>query len=190
MVDRIGLGEEVLSAKKHKPEGKDEKSFYIINGGLILLWPFLPKFFRSLELTADRKFIDQKSQVKAIHMLQYLASGEQSTYEYVMVLNKVLCGYPIGHSFSSKIEFTDHEIEEAEELLHSVINQLEVLKSTSVQGLRQSFIQRNARLTGKSDQWELQVESKGFDMLLDKLPWGISVARLPWMKKPIYVDWR
>ncbi|MCW9708166.1 contractile injection system tape measure protein [Fodinibius salsisoli] len=190
IADRIGAGEEESSAKKQKSESKEKDSFYITNGGLILLWPFLPKFFRSLELIADRQFIDQASRVKAIHMLQYLASGEQSTYEYVMVFNKVLCGYPIERPFSAKVEFSDNEIEEADELLNAVINRWEALKSTSVQGLQQSFIQRNARLIEQPDQWQLQVESKGYDMLLDKLPWGISVARLPWMEKPIYVNWR
>jgi hypothetical protein len=35
----------------------------------------------------------------------------------------------------------------------------------------------------------LQVEAESFDMLLGKLPWGISTMKLPWMNKPIFTDW-
>jgi hypothetical protein len=34
------------------------------------------------------------------------------------------------------------------------------------------------------------VEKKGYDILLDYLPWGLGLVKLPWMNKPIYVLWR
>jgi hypothetical protein len=27
------------------------------------------------------------------------------------------------------------------------------------------------------------------DVLLDSLPWSVSVVRLPWMAAPLWVDW-
>lgn len=176
--------------EKRRPKVPVEKKFYITNAGLILLWPFLPRFFRKLELTADRQFIDDRSRYKAIHILQYMSSGDLSTYEYIMVLNKLLCGYPVDRPFPSAVDFSENEIHEADSLIESVVGQWEALKNTSVEGFRKSFLQRDARLKEVPKHWELQVESKGFDILLDKLPWGISVVRLPWMDKPIYVDWR
>lgn len=184
-LDRVKITTGVSSQQE-----KQKEEFYVTNAGLILLWPFLPRFFRKLELTAERQFVDRQSRFRAINILQYLVTGERSTFEHVMVFNKVLCGYSVERPFPSDITFSENELQEADALLESAIEQWEALKSTSVEGFRQSFLQRNARLEELPKQWELQVESKGFDVLLDKLPWGISVARLPWMNNPIYVNWR
>jgi hypothetical protein len=34
------------------------------------------------------------------------------------------------------------------------------------------------------------VEPKSYDIVVDYLPWTISVLQLPWMEKRIEVDWR
>jgi hypothetical protein len=36
----------------------------------------------------------------------------------------------------------------------------------------------------------LEVAPRTYDMLLDRLPWSISLVKLPWMTAPIHVDWR
>ena len=184
---KLNRESEFDTQKNRKPVQED---FYVTNAGLIILWPFLPKFFRSLELIIDNRFIDVKAQTKAIHILQYLAAGKQNTFEYVMVLNKILCGYEVHKPIRSKLKFSKNDMDKADEFLESVIKQWEALKNTSPGGFRNSFLQRSARLKEFPDKWELQVETKAFDMLLDKLPWGISVIRLPWMEKPVYTNWR
>ncbi len=37
--------------------------------------------------------------------------------------------------------------------------------------------------------WRLKVARTGYDVLLDRLPWGIGFVLLPWMKQPLYVEW-
>ena len=38
--------------------------------------------------------------------------------------------------------------------------------------------------------WTLQVETRAVDVLLDQLPWGLSMIRTPWMHAMLNVDWR
>ena len=75
-------------------------------------------------------------------------------------------------------------------LLKSVLSNWPALKNTSIAGLRESFLNREAKLQLQDESWKLIVQSKAFDMLLDGLPWSYSTIKLPWMEKPIYVDWR
>ena len=75
-------------------------------------------------------------------------------------------------------------------LLQAMIDNWGALGNTSPQGLRQSFLQRQGRLLLKDDAWHLQVESQGFDMLLDRLPWSFKTIKYGWMQRVIHVDWR
>jgi len=187
------LGREVprvIKESNQKAKYSVHEDFYVTNAGLILLWPFLPQFFRALELTAEKQFIDTGSQCRAIHILQYLVSGKKINFEYVMVLNKILCGYKLSNPFPSSVQLSNNDILQADAFLQMVIHKWKGLKSTSPAGFRKSFLQRNAKFKKQPDHWLLQVETTAFDLLLDKLPWGISVVKLPWMKKPIYTNWR
>jgi hypothetical protein len=56
--------------------------------------------------------------------------------------------------------------------------------------LRESFLQRGGRLQRKGDAWQLAVETRAFDMLLDQVPWSYSTIKFGWMERVIYVDWR
>ncbi|MEI3154023.1 MAG: contractile injection system tape measure protein [Odoribacter sp.] len=56
------------------------------------------------------------------------------------------------------------------------------MKNTSLEGLRHSFLQREGMLE-QEGEWKLTVHPKGLDVLLDSLPWGFSMVRLPWMDK-------
>ena len=63
-----------------------------------------------------------------------------------------------------------------------MIEQWRILKKTSVDGFRESFLQREGRLSLQENGWSLKVARASYDVLLDQLPWGISVVLLPWMK--------
>ena len=79
--------------------------------------------------------------------------------------------------------------QESEALLQSVIAHWGVIKNTSLEGLRESFLQREGKLSFNNNEWYLQVEQKAFDMLLRELPWTIQMIRLPWMKHLLKTDW-
>jgi hypothetical protein len=70
-----------------------------------------------------------------------------------------------------------------------VIERWEKLKNTSAEGLRNSFILREAILYFADDSWSLKVEQKGYDILLQTLPWAYGYIKTPWMKNHLSVEW-
>ena len=141
-------------------------------------------------MTAEQGFKGEIHRVKAMHMLHYLATGQVNAREYEMILNKILCGYPVDDPISHSIQLTEQELTEAKTLTEEIIRHWKILKDISVDGFRDSFLQRNGRLVEESSGWLLMVEQKAYDMLLDKLPWGISTIKLPWMRSVLHVEWR
>ena len=65
-----------------------------------------------------------------------------------------------------------------------------MLGNTTIQGLRETFLMREGLLKKQENSYELHVEEKTFDMLIDKIPWSYGLAKLPWMETPIHVTWR
>ena len=128
--------------------------------------------------------------MRATHMLQFLVNGSTSSPEYLLVLNKFLCGIKTGEPIEREIELNQKEKEVLEGLLQGMIQNWKVLGNTSVAGLRETFLQREGRLQLKNDAWHLLVEPRTFDMLLDQLPWSYSTIKYPWMERVIYVEWR
>ena len=61
---------------------------------------------------------------------------------------------------------------------------------TTAAGLQEEFLQRPGKLTPGKEFNKLQVEAKTLDILLDRLPWNISLIKLPWMDKMLHVEWR
>ena len=45
-------------------------------------------------------------------------------------------------------------------------------------------------LVREDEGWRLDVERRGVDVLLDRLPWALSRAQTPFMAAPLTVDWR
>ena len=82
------------------------------------------------------------------------------------------------------------EEEMVENLLSAVISQWKALGNTSKAGLRENFLQRDGMIVHVEGRWNLKVEARPFDMLIDQLPWGISMFRHPWMMDTLQVEWR
>lgn len=80
-------------------------------------------------------------------------------------------------------------LDEAENLLSQVIKNWPALKNTGIDGLRQMFLSRNGKLIKTEQGFKLIVERKAQDILLDKLQWNISFAKLPWKKELLFVEW-
>ena len=173
---------------EYKPN--DSEFFFIKNSGVVLVHAFLPSLFKAFDwLGEDKKFKDEALRHRAIHLLHYLASGEEQLPEYRLLLPKVLCGLPLDISIERTIVLTDIEKNEAQQMLKAVIDHWKALKNTSLEGLRQGFFERDAKLSHTEKGWLLQVESKTQDILLSQLPWGIGMIKLPWMKEMLFVEW-
>ncbi|MCE7991881.1 MAG: hypothetical protein HEP71_07870 [Roseivirga sp.] len=162
---------------------------YVQNAGLILLWPYLGQFLQAMGLVTDGNFISEKEQKQATLVLQYLLKPEPELDEYKLPLNKLLCGLPISEPVGKSINLSTEELDKCKKLLEATIHNWSALRGTSVEGFQSSFLLRKGVLKRHDSHWLLQVEKMPFDMLMDQLPWPISIVRLSWMNKPIYVEW-
>lgn len=165
---------------------------YVHNAGLVLAWSFLPTLFKRLEYTTPlNKFKDEQLAYRAVHLSEYLATGLEGQPEYRLVLNKLLCGIEQAKPITQGLELSQQEKDTADSLItHGIMGNWSVLKGTTAEGLKETFMTREGKLTETEDSWQLQVEKQSYDMLLDYIQWKINLVKLTWMSKPIYVQWR
>ncbi|MEN8128662.1 MAG: contractile injection system tape measure protein [Pseudomonadota bacterium] len=178
----------VYGVEEKAPEITEE--IYLCNAGQVLVAPYLPRLFSMLDLTENSAFKDPNRAERAVHLLQFMVNERMDTAEYKLVLNKILCGVSTGLPINRKIAIGDREKELIESLLQGMIQNWKSIGNSSVAGLRESFLQREGRLQLKDDTWNLLIEQKPFDMLLDQIPWSFSPVKHPWMERIVYVDWR
>lgn len=162
---------------------------YIFNAGLILLWPFITRFFETIGLVQERNFINSNAAQRAVLLLQFLVDASTESPEHILPLNKVLCGIDLLEPIEANLDITEQEQEECENLLSAVIQNWSILKNTSIAGLRSAFLQREGILKRRDRSLLLQVEQQTHDILLDRIPWSIRVIKLPWMDEVLYVEW-
>ena len=167
----------------------DVESIDVQNAGMVILAPFLPMFFDELGLLDNKQFTDEQAAIRAASILQYVCTGDKELPEHDMVLNKCLCDLPFETPIPGYINLSETEAEEVENLLNSLLKNWKALKSTSIHGLRSTFIHRPGLLKKMENGWSLYIERETVDVLLDHLPWSISIIKLPWNEDPIYVVW-
>jgi hypothetical protein len=162
---------------------------YVDDAGLVLLAPFLPPFFETLDLVRDASFVDLEAHGRAVLLTRFLATGAADSVEPTLALAARLCGWPASEPPPRRLTPTPQESAEASALLASVIEHWAVLKTTSAEGLRHTFLLRDGKLERQPHQWQLTVDRHGVDVLLESLPWGFSIVSLPWMPTPLFVSW-
>ena len=173
--------------KKEVQEHNDKT--YIKNAGLVLLAPFFPTYFSKLGLTEAGGFINEEARHKAFHLLQFLVNGKTMHDEEALFLNKILCGMDILEPVSIAIEIEEKDKEVTEELIQMVIKQWDKLNNMSVEGFRNSFLNRGGYISLIGGSWKLQVKSRGYDVLLQYIPWTYGMIRNSFMDKILYVEW-
>ncbi len=162
------------------------ETIYVDNAGLVLLHPFLTAFFAALKIASGPRLLRPE---RALHLLQFLATGQATAPEFLLPLNKLLCGWPLQEPVEAQIRLTKKEKQEARHLLEAVIQHWTALKNTTPEGLQGTFLCRGGQLSRREQGWLLRVERTGFDILLENLPWGISIVQLPWMEEMLWVEW-
>lgn len=194
-VEKSILEEKNISENNKKtefetPHSKTENIIYVENAGLILFHPFLKSLFEQLDLTENDIWTTKISQHKAILLTQFLINGETRIGENELVLNKILCGFPIKNVVNTQLKITPKEIEKCESLLNAVIEHWKILSDTSIAGLRETFLQRKGKiLLTENEKLELWVKQEGVDILLTQLPWGIEMIKTPWMENFLQSYW-
>lgn len=165
-------------------------SVYIQNSGLVIIHPFLIHLFERLKLYKDKEWTSNRNHHKAILISQYLVTGQTLFFENELVLNKIICGLAPDSVINTRIKLSKKDIAEADAMLESVIAYWKVLKNTSTDGLRETFLNRDGKLVFKDNgKLELWVEQKGVDILMSHIPWGIGMVKTPWMKNFLECNW-
>jgi hypothetical protein len=161
----------------------------IYNSGLILLWPFLTRFFEQLALIKNGEFVNEESRNRAVFLLQQLVFNQIDFPEYDLTLNKLMVGFPLEGHLSPLAELTKDEKDLSISLLNGFISNWDKVNNSSIAAIQETFLQREGILKIKKESSLLVIEKKGVDVLLSSLPWNISIIKLTWMEKPIYVEW-
>jgi hypothetical protein len=164
-----------------------EEGVFVDCAGVVLLHPFLARFFEAVGIAEGDKLLQAE---RALCLLHYLATGLRLAPEYELLLAKVLCNVPLDAPVDSRIEISAAEEEEAAALLSAVIRHWDALGNTSLENLRGSFLVRPGKLAQRYGEYLLQVEQRSYDVLLDRLPWGLGLVQLPWMQRILWVEWK
>lgn len=162
----------------------------VSNAGLVLIHPFLRYFFEGLNLLDQvHRFKSQSDAFKAIHLLQFIATGEENVSEIDLPLNKILCGLDITEPIPMNVMLLEEEKKECIYLIKTVLERWGALKTSNPEALRETYLKRQGILKQEGQSWNLTVERSTFDVMLEKLPWSINLIKLPWLSQILYVEW-
>jgi hypothetical protein len=172
-------------------EGEAAANSFVNGAGIVLLHPYLATFFAKLELldSTGKDFRDTTAREQALQICHWLVTGESQCAEQQTLLYQLLCAWPTG-----AVPTTDHAIPiewltAGEQLLQAVIRNWDKLGQSTPEALREGFLQRSGKLGRDGMGDHLRVEQRGVDVLLEFLPWGIGIVKLPWMKRLLRVEW-
>lgn len=161
---------------------------YIQNAGLILIHPFIKTFFEDCSLLHPntQQLLDPEL---GAHLLHYIATGNTNAPEYDMVFEKFLCNIPVNQTINRHIKLSHKHKAQAKKVIESVQHNWPPMKAASAALLQNEFFQRSGKLVATDYDYNLTIERKAQDILLDKLAWGIGLFKLPWQEKFIFVNW-
>jgi hypothetical protein len=168
----------------------EEDGIYIENAGIIILHPFLTPLFKELGLLDEQDiFLSDECRQRATIILNYLCTGKEIYDEHLLAFNKIVCGLKPEDNLPADLLLTDTERKECDNLLETVIQYWEALKGAGKEAIQETFFARKAKLSFNNNNYLLQVERMATDILIDRLPWGMGIVRLPWLDHLIYVEW-
>lgn len=183
------LNSEQKNIETKESKTQQEQFIYIENAGLTILHPFFTSLFEHLNLLYNNEWKSETASHRAVLLMHYLVFGCEVFQENKLILNKMLCGLPLDEVININVLLSDDEKETCEDLLKTVIEYWKILKNTSNEAFRETFLRRNGKLEFKTENTELWIEGKGVDILLDQIPWGISIIKTPWMEQILLSNW-
>tara|TARA_R110000744_G_scaffold297796_1_gene407542 strand:+ start:375 stop:1508 length:1134 start_codon:yes stop_codon:yes gene_type:complete len=159
------------------------------NAGLIIFWPFLTRLFEQLNLVENGLFISKSARNRAIYLLQYMVNNTTDDPEFELVLNKILVGMPISEHLDPIENLSLEEKNMTVSLINGLIANWEKVRDASPAAIQETFVQREGFLLIKEENMHLKINKKGVDVLLMSIPWNLSLIKLPWMEKPLHIEW-
>jgi len=159
--------------------------------GVLLLHPFFRHLFNHLALVENGLFIDEAARQKAVLLLYYAATGQTAAQDHELVVAKTCCGMPLVEVLDARAyDLTEAEKQETQNMILAAIEQWPIMQNTSAEGLRESFLQREGKLIQEQNNIIFRMETSGIDVLLDHLPWNLSIIKFPWLEHLVRVEWR
>lgn len=171
------------------PSGNEAQPCTVYNAGLVLLWPCIPSLFEACGLIKEDIFISEAAAQRAVLLLQYAVDGRREVPEFELPLNKILCGLVTDAPVATAFTPTTAEKAAVQEFLQTIIAEWSALKDSSPEALQFNYLQREGAIAFGRDHWQLDIKRQTRDILLDRLPWGIGVIKLPWMHQILYTTW-
>lgn len=175
--------------QSNAPQAPTSQGQSIDNAGLVIAAPYLGHLFKMLDLVESGCFKNTECTLHALQILQYIAYGESPT-EPSGFLDAILCGLSPESPRGVGEPVSADEKQLVDQMLKSIIQHWQALGSTSVQGLRETFLRHSGWVKKEKESWVLNVHNGPFDMLVDRLPWGISMVKYDWMPEVLKVSWR
>lgn len=168
---------------------RSDQIFDIQNAGLVILNPFLLPLFENMNWCKGSVWTDFACHNKAVLATQYLVWGKQVCDDAQLELNKLICGFSVTQKIDDNTILRKQEIDECRKIMIAVVQHWSALKNTSIEGLQESFLQRNGKWSLKDGEAVLWVEKRTIDILLQQIPWGFSIIKTPWMDKVLQCNW-
>lgn len=187
----VSIEEGVIEHRTNISDEDTENSIEISNAGLVLTLPFLVRFLENIGIVKNKEFSTESDQHYAVYLLHYIATGKEDLpQEHELFFEKLICGVDVNEVLQPCQALDKNHKTEAEDLLKAMIENWKALKSSSPQTLRTAFLQRIGYLMQKDEgAWSLHIERQTFDILLDRIPWTVSINRLPFNNLMIYTEW-
>lgn len=179
-------------ANSATPSEAENALHEVMDSGLVLLSPYLPALFERTGCTEKNAFISDDAKHKALSILKYAAFGSYQEPPHKASIINLLCGLsvtPVSNA-DELPKVSDSEKELVDGLLKAVIANWNAVGQMSPDGLRGTYFVRLGKIDTSGGTDVLTVEKKTYDILLDKLPWGYTVIKHPWMPKVLNVKWR
>ena len=164
---------------------------FISDAGLVLIHPFIRKFFENLKLVdREGRFVSGVARVHAVHLLRHVTGYDDEHLGHRLLLEKVLCGLPADYLVPEEWEATPVEEEEIQGMLTALMSYWPSLRKSSVVALQKGFLQRPGSIGMQDGSILVRVEGSAIDILMEDLPWETSFILLSWLDKPILVEWQ
>jgi hypothetical protein len=174
-----------------EPRDPDEplESFWLDNAGLVLAAPFIPTFLQRCGVLVEGQFPDVQAQQRAAYLLRRITHPTGVIHEPDLALCKLLAGLRVNDPLEVAFEITEHESTVCAQLIRGMIANWKILGDVKDDTLREGFLVRPGVLHRKEDHWQVTVEVKSYDILMEQLPWGIAMITYSWLKEIVHVEW-
>ncbi len=161
----------------------------INNAGLVLVNGYVKTLFDRLILIENDRFKNQEAVDSAVHYLQYVVNGLTHNEEHFLVLNKIICGLHPSNEVSDGLEISDANKTLIDGMIQAIINYWPAIGDCSINGFRGNWLIRDGIIREENDRWNLIIEKRAYDILIQQAPFSFGIIKHPWMEKPIHVNW-